>query len=82
MEHIRLNSRPWADTPPSGRMLRPREVFKRVGLSRSQVYMMISAREFPPFLKLSERTSALPESWLDAFLLAKANAALQSAQGR
>lgn len=63
-------------------MLRPYEVFERVGLSRSQVYLMIAAREFPPFLKLSERTSALPESWLDAFLASKAQDALRATHNR
>ncbi len=58
----------WTRIRPEGRMLRPREVADRLGLSRSQIYEMISRGEFPPFVKLSARASALPESWLSAFL--------------
>lgn len=71
-----ISSATWAETHPTGRMLRPSEVFERIGLSRSQVYVMIARGEFPPFLKLSARTSALPESWLDKFLKLKAADAL------
>jgi predicted DNA-binding transcriptional regulator AlpA len=57
---------------PTGRMLRPSEVVERTGLSRSQIYAMISEQRFPPFVKLSERRSGLPEAWLEAFIAAKA----------
>ncbi|WP_240661693.1 helix-turn-helix transcriptional regulator [Nioella ostreopsis] len=63
-----LHSPDWQSIEPAGRMLRPAEVFSRVGLSRSQVYAMISEGRFPPFIKLSERASAMPEAWLDAFI--------------
>ncbi|WP_068316369.1 helix-turn-helix transcriptional regulator [Aliiruegeria sabulilitoris] len=49
-------------------MLRPAEVVERTGLSRSQIYQMIKDGVFPPFIKLSERASAMPEAWLDAFI--------------
>ncbi len=58
----------WTRIRPEGRMLRPKEVADRLGLSRSQIYEMIARGEFPPFVKLSARASALPESWLSAFL--------------
>jgi predicted DNA-binding transcriptional regulator AlpA len=57
-------------------MLRPSEVFGRTGLSRSQVYAMIAAGEFPPFVKLSKRAAAMPEAWLNAFVEARARLAL------
>ena len=59
---------PWNHVAPTGKMLRPQEVMTRVGLSRSQIYQMISEGRFPPFVKLSERASAMPEVWLDAFV--------------
>ena len=62
--------------PPCGRLLRPNEVFGRTGLSKAQVYEMIKNGQFPPFLKLSARASALPESWLDAFVEHRAQVAL------
>ena len=58
----------WTRVRPEGRMLRPKEVADTLSLSRSQIYEMISRGEFPPFVKLSARASALPESWLHAFL--------------
>lgn len=58
----------WKELPAEGRLLRPAEVIERVGLSRSQVYQMISEGRFPPFIKLSDRASAMPESWLGAFV--------------
>jgi predicted DNA-binding transcriptional regulator AlpA len=61
-------SKNWENVSPTGRMLRPNEVIATTGLSRSQIYSMISNREFPPFIKLSARASALPEAWLEAFI--------------
>jgi len=58
----------WETVSPTGRMLRPSEVIATTGLSRSQIYSMISNDEFPPFIKLSARASALPEAWLEAFI--------------
>lgn len=68
--------KPWTGVPPHGRLLRPNEVFGRTGLSKAQVYAMIKEGQFPPFLKLSGRASALPEVWLDAFVEHRAQLAL------
>jgi prophage regulatory protein len=70
---------PWHGMEPSGRLLRPSEVSKVTGLSRSQLYQMISEGRFPPFLKLSFRASALPEAWLNAFIGARAREAIAAA---
>lgn len=66
----------WNKLPPEGRLLRPAEVVERVGLSRSQIYQMISEGRFPPFIKLSERASAMPVSWLDAFIQERARVSM------
>ncbi len=71
----------WQDVPPTGRMLRPNDVVKCTSLSRSQIYAMIAAGTFPPFLKLSERASALPESWLNAFFVTRAAKLFASSKG-
>lgn len=71
----------WRAFEPAGRMLRPREVSARTGLSRSQIYAMIAEGRFPPFVKLSARASALPESWLAAFIASRANVALYDQRG-
>jgi predicted DNA-binding transcriptional regulator AlpA len=70
----------WQDVPPTGRMLRPNEVVKCTSLSRSQIYAMIAAGTFPPFLKLSERASAIPESWLNAFFVVRAEKVIAASQ--
>lgn len=72
-----LNSTPWRGVEPTGRLLRPTEVVATVGLSRSQVYHMISEGRFPPFIKLSDRASAMPEAWLDAFVQQRARLSLK-----
>lgn len=69
--------RPWEACQPTGRMLRPADVFERSGLSKSQVYALIAEGAFPPFIKLSARASAMPEAWLDCFIAQKARSALQ-----
>ncbi|KZY36501.1 hypothetical protein A3731_09355 [Roseovarius sp. HI0049] len=76
MNSIHHTSKPWVDCPPSGRLLRPQEVFERTGLSRSQVYAMIADGNFPPFLKVSTRAAAMPEAWLECFVNDRAQAAL------
>lgn len=50
-------------------LLRLPAVLLRTGLSRSQVYALISRRQFPPPVRLSSRCSAWPDSeiaqWID-----------------
>ncbi|MEM0934990.1 MAG: AlpA family phage regulatory protein [Pseudomonadota bacterium] len=67
----------WNELRPRGRILRPSEVIARCGMSKSQVYSLIARKQFPPFVKLSERASGMPENWLDAFISEKARAASQ-----
>lgn len=71
MQSTQHNAR-WRETEPSGRLVRPSEVVEITGLSRSQIYLMISEGRFPPFLKLGARASAMPQAWLDAFIEARA----------
>jgi predicted DNA-binding transcriptional regulator AlpA len=68
MSYIAANKKPWEKVTPSGQMLRPNAVFARTGLSKSQVYEMIGKGNFPPFIKLSDRASAMPEPWLESFI--------------
>ncbi len=70
-------NQPWRAVEPNGRMLRPNDVVERTGLSRSQIYQMISEERFPPFIKLSTRASAMPEAWLNAFIQMRAKYSLQ-----
>jgi prophage regulatory protein len=62
---------------PSGRLLRPSEVVRLTGLSKSAIYAKISDGEFPPFLKIGVRASAMPQSWLAAFVKARADEAAE-----
>lgn len=59
---------PWKNLPPSPPLLRPKQVLKATGLSRSTMYEMIARGEFPSFLRVGPRTSAMPETWLQAYL--------------
>ncbi|MCK0122548.1 AlpA family phage regulatory protein [Loktanella sp. F6476L] len=68
----------WEDLPALGKLLRPQDVVERTGLSRSQIYQMIAEKRFPPFVKLSTRASALPESWLDKFVELQVEETLRS----
>ncbi|MGF1463259.1 MAG: helix-turn-helix transcriptional regulator [Maricaulaceae bacterium] len=70
-------NRPWEILKPEGRMLRPQQVIDQTGLSRTQIYQMITERRFPPFVKLSTRASAMPENWLAAFFESRAQQAIE-----
>lgn len=71
-------AQPWLTCEPSGRIMRPAEVFDRVRLSKSQVYEMIANGTFPPFIKISARASGMPEAWLDCFIAARARDAIDA----
>lgn len=76
MTNEHQKKKPWENVTPVGRMLRPSVVFERTGLSKSQTYWMIEQGDFPPFIKLGSRASALPEEWLNAFISDRAKKAL------
>jgi predicted DNA-binding transcriptional regulator AlpA len=63
----------WRELTPRGPVLRPRYAAKYVGLSRSGMYAKIKAGEFPSLIRLGERTSGIPQNWLDAFIAECAN---------
>ena len=50
------------------RILRLKDVPKKVGLQRSAIYKKISKGEFPPPIKLGGRASGWRESVLDAWV--------------
>lgn len=58
----------WRKIPPSIPLLRPKQVLQVTGLSRSTMYELIARGEFPNFIKLGPRASAMPQAWLDAYL--------------
>lgn len=51
------------------RLLRVPDLCKKLGISRAQIYRLLSAGDFPRPLRLSERTRAWRESdielWID-----------------
>ena len=57
-----------------GELLTLREVLERTTLSRSQLYRLLKAGQFPPFLQLGARSRALPEDMLDAWLESRMDA--------
>ena len=66
----------WKSLDPKGQQLRPIEVCELTGLSKAQIYNLIKDGSFPPFLKIGKRASAMPKTWLDAYLNDKAAQAL------
>ena len=68
---------PWKSIPPHPPLLRPSDVVKATGLSKSVLYENIAKGVFPPFIKIGPRASAMPKAWLDAFLEASARQALE-----
>jgi prophage regulatory protein len=60
---------------PTASLHRLREVSRRTGLSRSEIYRRIAAGTFPAPIKLGERASAWPEhevtAWIDARIAAR-----------
>lgn len=59
-------------------MLRMRGVMARTGLSRSTVYRLEAAGQFPPRIKLGESASAWLESEVTAWLRQKVEASRQA----
>lgn len=59
-----------ARTPSDVRLLRLPDVLDRVGLSRSMVYSLAAAGQFPAPVRLSSRTSAWRsddvQAWIDS----------------
>lgn len=59
-----------ADVKPK-RALRLDDVLSKVGISRTQLYRLISRSQFPRQFHLSERTAVWDEAEIDAWLDAK-----------
>ncbi|MFD0914946.1 helix-turn-helix transcriptional regulator [Pseudahrensia aquimaris] len=58
----------WVEIPPVAPLLRPNEVLELTGLSRTTLYSLIAAGNFPPFMIIGQRASAMPKVWLDAYV--------------
>ena len=65
---------PHPNTAPSSisRVLRPREVFQRVGLCRTAVYKAAREGKFPKPIKLTDRATGWLESEVDEWIAARA----------
>ncbi len=55
----------------SDKFLRMSEVRRRVPLSRSQIYLLISRNEFPKPISLGSRAVGFLESEIDAWITAR-----------
>lgn len=56
---------------PRTRFLRLRQVMSQVGLSRSQIYKMVSRGTFPQSVMLTERSVAWSEASIDAWMASR-----------
>ena len=59
-------------------LLRIYEVLRRTGLSRSALYRLIAAGQFPPPIRLTERTSAWTDQMVQAWIEDKLKEAARS----
>lgn len=57
-------------------LLRLPEVLRRTGLSRASLYRLIAARQFPPQVKISARSSAWSERAVQTWIAALLNPAV------
>ena len=73
-------TKPWDGVPAYGRQLRLKEITEITGLKKTSVYELIKSGEFQPLIKVGKRASALPESWLAAFIEQRAKVSLEAIQ--
>ncbi|MEE9315448.1 MAG: AlpA family phage regulatory protein [Rhizobiaceae bacterium] len=66
--HQNKISTSWQGIPASTPLLRPSQVLKETAISRSTMYEMIARGDFPSFIKIGRRSTAMPRVWLDAFV--------------
>lgn len=64
---------PWQNVDPAGVQYRIKDVQSLLRISRAKIYDMINRGELPPLIKLGQRASAMPQSWLDAYIRHQAN---------
>ena len=73
--------KPWTKIPAAGQLFRPSEVCELTGLCKAQIYNLINEGVFPPFIKIGKRASAMPQTWLDAYIAERAAIALEARSG-
>lgn len=66
--HPAKNKHPAPTTKNQSRLIRLPEVKDRVGLSRSTIYARIKTNDFPPPVRLGEKSVAWLESSIDDFI--------------
>lgn len=68
---------PWANTQPAGPLLRPADAAAFLGVGQRCFYQMVEAGEVPaPFrIRPGGKATAVPKSWLDAVVTARAGMA-------
>lgn len=64
------------------KLLRLRQVRETVGLSRSEIYRLISLRRFPRQIPLGERVRAWDSDEIQAWIQARIDARLPVVEGR
>lgn len=77
-------NRPFANTVVASRerLLRRPEVEHLTGLSRSSLYRLIEAKQFPPSIKLSKSAAAWPLSAIETWIAARIEQAQKSSDDR
>lgn len=57
-----------ASTGSTNKLIRPKEFFTRLGISKSKFYMCVAEGKIPKPVKLSERVSVWPDTTVTAIL--------------
>ena len=71
----------------SKKLLRPKDAAEKAGISISHLYALVSQKQFPQPIKISERISALLESEVDDWIeekieISRTNNFQKSSKGR
>jgi len=71
------STQPWANIPPSGPLLRPKDAAAYLGYSTRWYYALAAKGDLPSPIRMADgktAASAVPRPWLDAVIAARAAA--------
>lgn len=73
-------AQPWKNCSPEGGLLRPNEIARFLGVSRTSVYRLISSGQLPKPISIGPRAVGMPKAWLESVVAARAAATLANEQ--
>lgn len=67
-----MTAPPWENHPASGPLLRLTAAAKYLSISRPHYYKLANEGQLPKLISLSPMVKAVPKTWLDAVIAARA----------